>query len=169
MGVPAIGLSGVDNQLITVRKMRHDESDLGWVGEIVAVAPTLLLQLLAAGLTPVVSPVSMGPAGHSYNVNADHAARAIAVALGAARVTFLTNVPGLCIDGKFLPSATVDQIEDWIQTGEISGGMIPKVRSAVIAVQNGVAQAMIANSKGIMIDRGTLITDGVIQSGQEMG
>jgi len=158
-GIPAIGLSGVDNRLISVRKMVHVRGDLGWVGEIVAVEPAVLHQMLTAGLTPVVSPVSIGPAGHSYNVNADHAARAVAVALDAARVTFLTNVPGLRIAGEILPTVTVGQVEGWIETGEISGGMIPKVRSAVAAVQGGVLQAMIANSDGIFADRGTLITE----------
>ncbi len=156
-GVPAVGLSGVDNRLISVRKMTHPHGDLGWVGEIVAVEPALLHQLLAWGMTPVVSPVSIGPNGHHYNVNADHAASAVAAALKADQLIFLTNVPGLLISGQPLVTAMANKVERWIAEEYITGGMIPKVRSAVTAVRHGVGKATITNLEGLASDRGTVI------------
>lgn len=155
-GIPAIGLSGVDGGLLRVERMTHPGGDLGWVGQIVEVHPAPLQILLDAGMTPVVSPISLGRDGHSYNVNADQAALAIARGLGAARLVFVSNVPGVLVNGQCVPTLTLAQAEAWISQGTISGGMIPKVRAALAAAAGGVAQAVITDLAGLAGDGGTV-------------
>ena len=105
---------------------------------------------------PVVSPISFGAYDAlSYNVNADHAATAIAAKLGATKLVFVSNVPGVLVAGRVVRAVTADQAEQWIDEGIIFGGMIPKVRSAVEAVRNGVAQAVITNLAGLQEGSGT--------------
>lgn len=156
-GVPAVGISGVDAGLVRVTKMWHPMGDLGRVGEVRAVHPELLHTLLDAGLVPVVSPISLGEDGLTYNVNADHVAQAIAAAVRAERLYFISDVPGVLIAGQPVRAMTVVQAEAWIKEGAIRGGMIPKVRSAVAAVESGVAQAIITNLEGLLDNSGTAI------------
>lgn len=152
----ATGLSGVDGGTLYVEKMWHPLGDLGRVGEIQDVDDTLLRTLLTAGIVPVISPISLGAHdGLSYNVNADHAATAIAAKLGALKLIFISNVPGVLVAGRLARAVTATQAEAWIEEGIITGGMIPKVRSAVHAVRNGVAQAVITNLAGIQGNEGT--------------
>jgi acetylglutamate kinase len=158
----AAGLSGVDGGTIYVEKMWHPLGDLGRVGEIQDVDTTLLQTLITANVVPVVSPISLGALDSlSYNVNADHAATAIAAKLGALKLVFISNVPGVLVAGRMARAVTATQIEAWIDEGIITGGMIPKVRSAVHAVRNGVAQAVITNLAGVQGNEGT----GIIGSG----
>jgi len=158
----ATGLSGVDGGTIYVEKMWHPLGDLGRVGEIQDVDDTLLKTLLAAKIVPVISPISLGAHdGLSYNVNADHAATAIAAKLGALKLIFISNVPGVLVAGRLARAVTAGQAEAWIEEGIITGGMIPKVRSAVHAVRNGVAQAVITNLAGVQGNEGT----GIIGTG----
>lgn len=155
-GIPACGISGVDDGTIQVTKMVHPQGDLGQVGEIKAVNPNLLQLLLAQRYVPVVSPISMGQTdGDNYNVNADHAAMGIAAALSAPRLVFLTDVPGVKIAGRTVRALTDAQVEEWIGEGFIQGGMIPKVRSALQAVEQGVAKAVITNLSGLLAGSGT--------------
>lgn len=156
-GVPAVGVSGVDAGLVRVEKMWHPMGDLGRVGEVKAVRPELLYTLLDAGLVPVVSPISLGEDGLTYNVNADHVAQAIAAAVRAERLYFISDVPGVLIAGQPVRAMTLVQAEAWIEEGAIRGGMIPKVRSAVAAVEAGVGQAVITDLAGLLHDRGTAI------------
>jgi acetylglutamate kinase len=157
-GADAQGLSGVDRGLIRVEKQQHPAGDLGRVGRPVAVRGDVLREMLADGVLPVVAPVSLGPEG-SYNVNADEAAGAIAAALGDAEVVFVTNVPGVLIQGDRAPHLTAAQVEGLIADGTISGGMIPKVRSALAALAAGVGAARITNLVGLGApDAGTQIT-----------
>jgi acetylglutamate kinase len=154
-GADAQGLSGVDRGLITVEKQEHPEGDLGWVGRPVAVRAAVLHELLGHGVLPVVAPISHGPGG-VYNVNADEAAGAIAAALGASQVVFVTNVPGVLVGGELAPRLTRAEVEALIGDGTISGGMIPKVRAALAALDAGVAAARITNLGGLE-DGGTII------------
>ena len=157
-GLSACGISGVDDGTVQVTKMAHPQGDLGQVGAVAKVNPPLLQLLLARGYVPVVSPISIGLTdGRSYNVNADHAAMGIAAALAALRLVFLTNVPGVKIAGRTVRALTATQIEEWIAEGFIQGGMIPKVRSALQAVEQGVAQAVITNLAGLTTGRGTRV------------
>jgi acetylglutamate kinase len=156
MDVVEMVLSGVDDGTIYVEKMWHPLGDLGRVGEVQDVDDHLLRTLIAAGITPVVSPVSFGSLDAlSYNVNADHAATAIAAKLGAIKLVFISNVPGILVAGRVVRAVTASQAEQWIDEGIIFGGMIPKVRSAVEAVRGGVAQAVITNLAGVQDGTGT--------------
>lgn len=155
-GIRAAGVSGVDDGTIYVEKMWHPLGDLGRVGEVQDVDPHLLVTLIEAGIVPVVSPISFGALDAlSYNVNADHAATAIAARLGAIKLIFVSNVPGVLVAGRVARAITARQAEAWIEEGIISGGMIPKVRSAVDAVRGGVAQAVITNLAGVQEGSGT--------------
>lgn len=161
-GVQAVGLSGVDGGLLRCRQKQHPAVDLGFVGEIVRVNVTLLEGLLAQGLTPVISPISLGEAGTGserqvYNVNADEAAGAIAAALGAASLTFLSNVPGvLDRQGRPLPVLTPSDTTALIAQGIIEGGMVPKVNAALAGLAQGVARARIVDLAGLANGGGTL-------------
>ena len=147
-GADAQGLSGVDRGLIRVEKQAHPAGDLGWVGKPVAVRGELIEALLTAGVVPVVAPISLGPGG-PYNVNADEAAGAIAAALGNAEVVFVTNVAGVLVGGERVAQLTTAEVEQLITDGIITGGMIPKVRSALAALTAGVRAARITNLAGL--------------------
>ncbi len=156
-GVNALGVSGIDLGLIRVQPLRPRGQDLGYVGQVVEVRTRWLHTLLAHGITPVVSPISLGMDGLSYNVNADQVAGALAVALDASRLVFVSNVPGVRLDGAIAPRLTLAQVEAHIASGQISGGMIPKVRAAVDAVHHGVTAAVITNLAGLATGGGTVI------------
>lgn len=156
-GVPAVGLSGVDAGMVRVEKMWHPMGDLGRVGEIRDVIPNVIHTLLDAGLVPVISPISVGEDGLTYNVNADHVAAAVAAALSAERLYFISDVPGVLVAGQPVRAMTVVQAEKWIEEDIITGGMIPKVRSAVAAVDAGVPQAIITNLDGVLRSEGTAV------------
>ncbi|MDW8317939.1 MAG: acetylglutamate kinase [Anaerolineae bacterium] len=156
-GVEALGVNGVDLGLIRVRPLRPRGRDIGFVGQVAAVRREWLLRLLDLGVVPVVSPISLGVDGLSYNVNADQVAGALAVALAAQRLVFVSNVPGVKLNGQVTPSLTVAEVEAHIASGQISGGMIPKVRAAVDAVREGVAEAVITDLAGLVVGGGTVI------------
>ena len=159
--IQAADISGVDNWTIYVEKRWHPGGDLGRVGEIQDVDLRLIDALLAADITPVISPVSFGAYdAKSYSVNADHVAAAVAAKLGAIRLVFVSNVPGVLIANRVVRAITANQAEAWIAEGNISGGMVPKVRSAIAAVRQGVAQAVITNIAGVQEESGTGIIGG---------
>lgn len=160
-GIRAAGISGVDDGTIYVEKMWHPLGDLGRVGDVRDVDPYLLNTLIAARIVPVVSPISFGALdAESYNVNADHAATALAARLGAIKLVFVTNVPGILVAGRLVRAVTAGQAEAWINEGIIHGGMVPKVRSALEAVRGGVAQAVITNLAGVQEGSGTGVLGG---------
>jgi acetylglutamate kinase len=157
-GVDAVGLSGVDGGLLRCRKKAHPTADLGYVGEITAVRADLLTNLLDRGITAVVSPISLGNDNHPYNVNADEAAAAVALALQANLLDFVSNVPGVMENGRILPYLTPAQCDSLRQNGVIQDGMIPKVQAALDAVAQGVAQARIVDLNGLLNNGGTWFT-----------
>ncbi len=142
-GLDAIGLSGVDGGLLTARV----RADLGEVGEIVSVRGSLLQSLLLAGLTPVVAPVAPSSTAPTrpLNVNADQAAAALAAALDAPELLFVSDVPGVTIDGMSQPTLATAEIEPMIETGVVSGGMAAKLRAAGLALQAGVRAVRIGD------------------------
>ncbi|MFQ3633660.1 acetylglutamate kinase [Roseiflexus sp.] len=154
-GADAIGISGVDRGLIRVVKQEHPAGDLGRVGRPTAVRSDVLYELLDHGVVPVIAPIALGPDG-PYNVNADEAAGAVAAALGADEVVFVTNVPGVLVNGDVMHRLTRSDIERLIADGTISGGMIPKVRAALTALDAGVRAARITNLHS-MLEHGTVI------------
>lgn len=156
-GVQALGLSGVDGGIVQAAKMPHTEVDMGFTGQITTVNPKPLLALLEQGYTPVLAPISLGETS-SYNVNADSVAGAVAAAVGASRVIFISNVPGVMQNGAVLPTLTTAQVEALIADGTISGGMIPKVRTALEALTSGIGQSVITNLAGLQTAGGTVFT-----------
>jgi len=156
-GVEAVGLNGVDMGLVRVAPLWVNGQSLGRVGSIRYVNGEALLQLTDMGLTPVISPVSLGEDGQAYNVNADHVAAAVARAVEASRLIFVSNVPGVQLAGRTIRALTLQQIEGLIADGHITGGMIPKVRSATDAVLRGVHQAVITDLAGLAKGEGTAV------------
>ena len=154
-GVDALGLSGVDGRILQAAKKQHP-ADLGYVGEITAVNTDPIQQLTDLGYVAVLSPISLGRDGHTYNVNADEAATAVAAALNAEQLDFVSNVPGVLQDGRLLPSLTPAAAAQLIANGVITDGMIPKVRAALTAVARGVPQARIVNLAGLARNGGTI-------------
>ena len=154
-GVDALGLSGVDLGLFRCVKRQHPTADLGFVGEIVEVRTGVITQLLAAGVTPVISPISLGLDGQTYNVNADDAALALAGALKADVLDLVSNVPGVLQNGQILNTLNPAEAEHLISSGVIVDGMVPKVRAALTAVEKGVKQARIVDLAGLFSAGGT--------------
>ena len=154
-GVDALGMSGVDRGLIRAEKMPHPEVDMGFTGEVKAVREVILLDLLAQGITPVIAPICYGP-DSAYNVNADHVAAAVAVAINASKVIFLTNVEGVLLNGSVIMTLTPARVERLIADGTVFGGMIPKVQMALAVLERGVPQAVITNLAGLRSHGGTV-------------
>src|SRR5690606_15021121 len=154
----AIGLSGKDGNMVFAEKAHKTVTDpdsnieraldLGFVGEPAEIDRTLLDLLARSEMIPVIAPVAPGRDGHTYNVNADTFAGAIAGALRAARLLFLTDVPGvLDKEGRLIDELTVGEARRLIADGTISGGMIPKVETCIAAIERGVEGVVILNGK----------------------
>ena len=152
-GLDALGLSGIDRGLLQVEPW---SAQMDRVGRIVAVKGSVLQDLCAQGVVPVISPISYGPAG-KYNVNADHAAGAIAGAIAAGRLVFVTNVPGVHIDDAPAASLSAHEIQKHIGTGAIFAGMIPKVQAAQAAAALSGRNVTITNLTGLRNGTGTTI------------
>lgn len=140
-GVDAVGVSGEDGGLLVAELA--DGGALGRVGRVVRVRVELLAKLMQAGLTPVVSPVSRGTTGGALNVNADDAAAAVAVAMGAEELVFLTDVAGVYVGGHVRPELDVQEAAALVASGEAAGGMAVKLDAATKAMEGGVAAVRI--------------------------
>lgn len=147
-GGRALGLSGVDGGLIQAEPVAN-AAEVGHVGDVTYVESAIVKGITAMGYMPVIAPVGVDAAGQRYNINADTAAGAVASHLGVDRMIVVTDVPGIlkAVDGEkqVLPSVTVQQIEDMIASGDIYGGMIPKVRAAVSCIQGDVQEVVIVD------------------------
>ena len=147
-GLDAVGLAGVDGGLFTARRA---PGDLGHVGEITAVRTALLESLLLAGLTPVLAPLAPalveegGAQGVPFNVNADQAAAAVAAALRAAELLFISDVPGVAVGGVAQREIAVTEIEGLIASGVARDGMAAKLRSAAAALRGGARAVRIGD------------------------
>jgi len=157
VGLDAQGMSGVDRGLIRARKMTHADVDMGFTGEVDTVRGDLLLDWLKQKIVPVIAPICLGD-GSAYNVNADHVAGAVAGAINAERVVFLSNVDGVLHDNKVIPRLTASDIQAAIDDGIIYGGMIPKVQTALAVLDAGVPNVIITSLVGLKSHGGTLIT-----------
>lgn len=158
-GVDAFGMSGVDRGAVKAEKLEHPAGDLGWVGRVAAVRTEVFERLLDEGITPVLSPICWGADGSMFNVNADHVALAVAQALVAEALVFVSNVPGVLADDHLIERVTPDQAEALIADGTIAGGMVPKIRSALDAVASGVAAVCITNLQGLTGGTGTIVAE----------
>jgi len=147
-GALAVGLSGEDANLISATARSEA---LGFVGDVVGVDPTIVLQLLAQGLIPVVATIGTDAAGQAFNINADTAAGALAAALKAEKLVFLTDVAGLRADpddpSSLLHRVTAEHLDDMVASGAANGGMIPKVEACARAVRHGVRRAHILDGR----------------------
>ena len=168
-GPLAVGVSGEDGGLITAAA-RNPE--LGFVGDVASVDPTLLTKLFAEGLIPVLSTIGADASGQAYNINADTVAGAVAEAIGAEKVVYLTDVEGLYenLDDKssLIRQIKADELQHRIESGDVTGGMIPKIEACIRAVNNGVTSAHLLDGRiphvallEIFTDAGigTMITD----------
>ena len=165
-GLDVFGMSGIDRASIQAKKLEHPQGDLGYVGQVTYVKREVFTRLLEDGVFPILSPICYGPGGNVFNVNADHVALALAVALEAEELVFLTNVPGVLQDGELLSKLTSSETEALITSEVIFGGMIPKVRSALNAVQGGVKTVRITNLDGLQAGTGTKIRAAAPQTAQ---
>ena len=154
-GGKAVGLTGQDGALIRAKKMLlTDETrpgeklDIGQVGEIDSIDPAVIKALEAGGFIPVVAPIGTGADGTTYNINADLVAGKLAEVLAAEKLVVLTNTPGvLDKDGKLLTGLTPRKIDQLVEKGVISGGMLPKIGSALDAARNGVKSVHIIDGR----------------------
>jgi acetylglutamate kinase len=161
-GGRAIGLCGKDGNMVIAQKAppTSEAVDLGFVGEPAKVDTTVLDQVLGRELIPVLAPIAQGLDGETYNVNADTFAGAIAGALKAKRLLFLTDVPGvLDQDKNLINELRVDQIHALIADGTITGGMIPKVETCIYALEQGVEGVVILDGKNPHAVLVELLTD----------
>jgi acetylglutamate kinase len=163
LGVQAAGISGTDGPTLLVEPV----PDLGRVGRVVRVGQQLIEALWKGGFVPVVAPLGLGPEG-AYNVNADSAAAALAVGVGAGHLFVLTDVDGLLEEGETVEVLDPDGCDAYVESGLAAGGMVPKLRAAAEAARGGVeARILNGNRKGALEAAvagervGTLISEGV--------
>jgi len=151
LGVHAAGISGKDGGLLTVEKKYSNGEDIGFVGEITEVNPKILHDLLEKDFLPVVAPIGMDKDYNSYNINADDAACAIARAVAAEKLAFLTDIKGVCKDpadpDTLISALTVDEARKLIEDGFVGGGMLPKLGNCIDAVENGVSRVHILDGR----------------------
>jgi acetylglutamate kinase len=154
-GGKAVGLTGKDGNFIRAKKLMlpnkdkpEELIDVGQVGDIVQIDPSLIGHLEAGGFIPVIAPIGVGKDGETYNINADVVAGKIAEILKAEKLVLLTNTPGVLDDaGKLITGITPKQIDDMVEDGTLSGGMLPKIGSALDAARNGVKSVHIIDGR----------------------
>ncbi|MBE5857763.1 MAG: acetylglutamate kinase [Lachnospiraceae bacterium] len=151
LGVNAVGISGKDGGLLNVDKKLSGGQDIGFVGDVKNVNPKILLDLLEKDFLPIVAPIGFGDDFNTYNINADDAACAIAKAVGADKLVFLTDVEGLYKDfedkSTFIQRITASEANELISGGIIGGGMLPKLANCTSAVTNGVNRVHILDGR----------------------
>ncbi len=151
LGVRAVGVSGKDGGLLKVKKRYSDGKDIGYVGQIISVDPKILADLMERDFLPIVAPIGMDDNFETYNINADDAACAIAKAVGAEKLAFLTDIEGLYRDindkASFISRLSVSQAHDLIGDGMIGGGMLPKLNNCTDAIENGVNRVHILDGR----------------------
>lgn len=150
-GGKAVGISGKDAELLVAEKMYHNQKgekiDIGLVGMVKKVNPEIITILEKDKFIPVIAPIGSDTSGITYNINADIAAGKIAEALKAEKFILLTDIEGVMINGSLVSSMSSDEVLSNIETGQIKGGMIPKVNCCVEAVKNGVKKAHIIDGR----------------------
>ncbi len=151
LGVNAVGVSGKDGGLLKVEKKLSDGQDIGFVGEITEVNPKILEDLLEKDFLPIVCPIGMDDKFETYNINADDAACAIAKALHAEKLAFLTDIEGVYKDkddpDTLISEITVDEAKSLIGDGYIGGGMLPKLTNCIDAIEEGVNRVHILDGR----------------------
>lgn len=151
LGVNGAGISGKDGGLLKVKKRYSNGEDIGFVGEITEVNPQILLDLIERDFLPIICPIGMDDEFNTYNINADDAACAIAKAVGAEKLAFLTDIEGVYRDkddpSTLISEITVSEAKELIGSGYIGGGMLPKLGNCIDAVENGVSRVHILDGR----------------------
>lgn len=151
LGVRAIGISGKDGKLLTVQKKLSNGEDIGYVGEVTEVNAQVLYDLLEKDFLPIVCPVGLDDDNQTYNINADDAACAIAKAVGAEKLAFLTDIEGVYKDPKdpstLISELTVSEAHALMDDGYIGGGMLPKLNNCIDAIESGVQRVHILDGR----------------------
>lgn len=151
LGVKAVGISGKDGGLLTVEKKYSDGQDIGFVGEITDVNPKVLYDLLEKDFLPIVCPIGLDKEFNTYNINADDVACAIAKAVNAEKLAFLTDIEGVYKDPEdkstLISELTIDDAHALIDEGFIGGGMLPKLNNCIDAIDNGVSRVHIMDGR----------------------
>ena len=151
LGVKAVGISGKDGGLLKVKKKYADGKDIGYVGEITDVDPKILYDLMEKDFLPIICPVGLDDEFNTYNINADDAACAIARAVGANKLAFLTDIEGLYRDfedkSSLISEITVKEAKELIAGGTIGGGMLPKLSNCIDAIEAGVSRVHIIDGR----------------------
>lgn len=151
LGVNAIGISGKDGSLLKVDKKYSDGKDIGFVGDIKEVNPKILFDLLEKDFLPIICPIGMDDNYNTYNINADDAACAIARAVSAEKLAFLTDIEGVYKDpadkSTLISELTVSGAKELIGGGNIGGGMLPKLNNCIEAIDNGVSRVHILDGR----------------------
>ena len=151
LGVNAIGVSGKDGGLLKVEKKLSDGKDIGFVGEVTSVNPKVLMDLLEKDFLPIVCPIGMDDNFDTFNINADDAACAIAKAVSAEKLAFLTDIEGVYKDkddsDTLISELTIDEARNLIGDGFIGGGMLPKLNNCIDAIEQGVSRVHILDGR----------------------
>lgn len=149
-GFRAFGVNGSDGKCLQARFI--NKAELGFVGEIESVNQDAIGMLMRENIIPVITPIAVSASGEKLNVNADHAAAAVAKELNCDYCLFVTDVDGIMIDGQLLPDTNEEDIKAYISQQKITGGMIPKVQSALSAINKGLDKVMIVSGKKTFFD-----------------
>lgn len=151
LGVLAVGVSGKDGGMLKVEKKYADGEDIGFVGDIKEVNPKILYDLLEKDFLPIVAPIGLDSAYNTYNINADDAACAIARAISAEKLAFLTDIEGVYQDPQdpstLISELPISQAKELIDSGYIGGGMLPKLNNCIDAIDNGVSRVHILDGR----------------------
>lgn len=151
LGVKAAGISGKDGGLLTVKKKYSDGQDIGFVGEVTKVDTQIITDLLEKDFLPIVFPVGMDSEFNTYNINADDAASAIATALKAEKLAFLSDVEGVRLDPEdpesVISELYIPEAEELIDSGIVAGGMLPKIQNCIDALNKGVSRVHIMDGR----------------------
>ena len=151
LGVKAIGISGKDGGLLKVKKKYSDGKDIGYVGEISEVDPQILFDMMEKDFLPIICPVGLDDEFNTYNINADDAACAVARAVGANKLAFLTDIEGLYRDfndkSSLISEIKVSEAKELIAGGTIGGGMLPKLSNCIDAIEAGVSRVHIIDGR----------------------
>ena len=151
LGVHAIGISGKDGKLLEVDKKLSNGQDIGFVGEVKKVNPEILYDLLEKDFLPIICPIGVDDDFNTYNINADDAACAIAKAIAAEKLAFLTDIEGVCKDPSdkttLISEMSISEAKKLIEDGFIGGGMLPKLKNCIDAVESGVNRVHILDGR----------------------
>lgn len=151
LGVKAAGISGKDGGTMICKKKTVKGQDIGFVGEVTEICPDLIDTLIDNDFIPIIAPIGMDKDFQAYNINADDAASAVAKCIHAEKLAFMTDIDGVCLDpddpDTLISVLALDEAKRLIQNGTINGGMIPKIRNCIEAVEQGVSRVHILDGR----------------------